>query len=91
MKETDRIAALVENFRRMGARAESFPDGITIAGHEAGPLRGAEIDPHGDHRIAMAMAVAGLAAKGETIVHDADCVAISYPEFFDTLDRLRER
>ena len=91
VKETDRIAALVENLRRMGARAESFPDGITIAGHEAGPLRGAEIDPHGDHRIAMAMAVAGLAAKGETIVHDADCVAISYPEFFDTLDRLRER
>jgi len=90
VKETDRIAALVENLRRMGARAESFPDGITIAGRDAGPLHGAEIDPHGDHRIAMAMAVAGLAVQGETTVHDADCVGVSFPAFFDTIDRLRE-
>ncbi len=89
VKETDRIAALVENLRRMGARAESFPDGLTVAGRDAGPLHGAEIDPHGDHRIAMAMAVAGLAAEGETTIHEAECAAVSFPAFFDTLDRLR--
>jgi 3-phosphoshikimate 1-carboxyvinyltransferase len=89
VKETDRIAALVENLRRMGAKAESLFDGITVAGREAGPLHGAEIDPHGDHRIAMAMAVAGLAAQGETTIHDAECAAVSFPAFFDTLDQLR--
>jgi 3-phosphoshikimate 1-carboxyvinyltransferase len=91
VKETDRIAALVENLRRMGVRAESFPDGLIVPGRSASALHGAEIDPHGDHRIAMAMAVAGLAAEGETVIHDADCVAVSYPGFFDTLDRLIER
>lgn len=89
VKETDRIAALVENLRRMGARAESFPDGITVAGRSAGPLHGAEIDPQGDHRIAMAMAITALAAEGETTIRDAECVAVSFPGFFDTLDRLR--
>ncbi|MDE3136720.1 MAG: 3-phosphoshikimate 1-carboxyvinyltransferase [Acidobacteriota bacterium] len=89
VKETDRIAALVENLRRMGAKAESLSDGITVAGREAGPLRAAEIDPHGDHRIAMAMAVAALAAEGETTIHEAECAAVSFPAFFDTLDRLR--
>jgi 3-phosphoshikimate 1-carboxyvinyltransferase len=91
VKETDRIAALVENLRRMGAKAESLHDGITVAGREAGPLHGAEVDPHGDHRIAMAMAIAGLAAEGETTIHEAECVAVSFPGFFDALDRLRER
>jgi 3-phosphoshikimate 1-carboxyvinyltransferase len=91
VKETDRIAALVENIRRMGGRAESFPDGITVAGRSAGPLHGAEIDPYGDHRIAMAFAVAGLAAQGETTIQNADCVAVSFPAFFQTIDRLAER
>jgi 3-phosphoshikimate 1-carboxyvinyltransferase len=91
VKETDRIAALVENLRRMGAKAESLHDGITVAGREAGPLHRAEVDPHGDHRIAMAMAIAGLAAEGETTIHEAECVAVSFPGFFDALDRLRER
>ena len=89
VKETDRIAALVENLRRMGSRAESFPDGLTVPGRSSGPLHGAGIDPCGDHRIAMAMAVAGLAAAGETTIHDAECVGVSFPRFFDTLDRLR--
>jgi 3-phosphoshikimate 1-carboxyvinyltransferase len=89
VKETDRIAALVENLRRMGAKTESLPDGITVAGRDAGPLHGAEIDPHGDHRIAMAMAVAGLAAEGQTTIHKAECAAVSFPAFFDTLDRSR--
>jgi 3-phosphoshikimate 1-carboxyvinyltransferase len=89
VKETDRIAALVENLRRMGARAESFPDGLTVAGRDAGPLHGAEIDPHGDHRIAMAMAVAGLVAEGETTIHEAKCAAVSFPAFFETIEHLR--
>ncbi len=91
VKETDRIAAMVDSLSRMGAQAESLPDGLSVAGRSAGPLHGAEIDPRGDHRIAMAMAVAGLAATGETTIHDADCVGVSFPGFFDTVDRLSER
>ncbi len=91
VKETDRIAALVENIRRMGGRAESFPDGITVAGRSAGPLHGAEIEPYGDHRIAMAFAVAGLAAEGETTIQNAECVGVSFPAFFQTIEQLAER
>ena len=58
-----------------------------IAGRSAGKLHGAEIEPHGDHRIAMAFAVAGLAADGETIINDADCAGVSYPTFFAELKR----
>jgi 3-phosphoshikimate 1-carboxyvinyltransferase len=88
VKESDRIAALVENLKRMGATVEEHPDGLRIAGRSAGKLHGAEIEPYGDHRIAMAFAVAGLASDGETIIRDADCVAVSYPTFFDELRRL---
>ncbi|HVB33888.1 MAG TPA: 3-phosphoshikimate 1-carboxyvinyltransferase [Patescibacteria group bacterium] len=91
VKETDRIAALVDSLRRMGARVESFPDGLIVTGRGGGPLHGAEIDPRGDHRIAMAFAVAGLAATGESVIQDADCVAVSFPGFFDLLDSLIER
>jgi 3-phosphoshikimate 1-carboxyvinyltransferase len=88
IKESDRIAALAENLKRMGATVEERPDGLLIAGRSAGKLHGAEIEPHGDHRIAMAFAVAGLAAHGKTIIHDADCAAVSYPTFFSELKRL---
>jgi 3-phosphoshikimate 1-carboxyvinyltransferase len=88
VKESDRIAALAENLKRMGATVEERPDGLRIAGRSAGKLHGAEIEPHGDHRIAMAFAVAGLAAEGETIIHDADCAGVSYPTFFSELKRL---
>jgi 3-phosphoshikimate 1-carboxyvinyltransferase len=91
VKETDRVAAIAENLRRMGAKVEEFPDGLRVAGGSAGRLHGAEIDPHGDHRIAMAFAIAALAAEGETVIQDADCIAISFPEFFPLLDRLVER
>ena len=64
VKESDRIAALAENLKRMGATVEERPDGLRVAGRSAGKLHGAEIEPHGDHRIAMAFAVAGLAAEG---------------------------
>ena len=95
VKESDRIAALAENLRRMGAQVEERPDGLRVAGRSSGgsgpALRGAEIDPHGDHRIAMAFAIAALAAEGESIIRDADCAAVSFPDFFSTLDRLLER
>ncbi len=88
VKESDRLAAVAENLRRMGAEAEEFPDGLRVAGKQK--LRGAEIDPHGDHRMAMAFAVAGLVAEGTTTIKDAACVDISFPGFFDTLARIAE-
>jgi 3-phosphoshikimate 1-carboxyvinyltransferase len=91
VKESDRIAALAENLRRMGATVEERPDGLRVEGRRAGKLHGAEIDPRGDHRIAMAFAVAGLAANGPTIIRDADCAGVSYPTFFEDLNRLAER
>jgi 3-phosphoshikimate 1-carboxyvinyltransferase len=89
VKESDRIAALAEGLRQMGARVEEFPDGLRVEGRAAGKLHGAKIDPHGDHRIAMALSVAALGAEGGTTIRDADCVGVSFPEFFATLDRLR--
>jgi len=91
VKESDRIAVLAENLRRMGAQVEELPDGLRVAGRSAGRLHGAEIDPHGDHRMAMAFAIAALGAEGETTIRDAECAAVSYPEFFPTLERLVER
>jgi 3-phosphoshikimate 1-carboxyvinyltransferase len=91
VKESDRIAVLVENLRRMGATVEERPDGLKVEGRSAGKVHGAEIEPHGDHRIAMAFAVAGLAAEGPTVIHDADCAGVSYPAFFEDLERLAER
>jgi 3-phosphoshikimate 1-carboxyvinyltransferase len=91
VKESDRIAALAENLRRMGAKVEERPDGLRVEGRKAGKLRGAEIDPRGDHRIAMAFAVAGLAAEGATVIRDAECAGVSFPAFYKELDRLAER
>jgi 3-phosphoshikimate 1-carboxyvinyltransferase len=91
VKESDRIAAMAAALRAMGAEVEEFPDGLRVGGRSAGRLRGAKIDPRGDHRIAMAMSIAALGANGDTVILDADCVAISFPEFFPTLDRLVER
>jgi 3-phosphoshikimate 1-carboxyvinyltransferase len=91
VKESDRIAALAENLRRMGATVDERPDGLRVEGRKAGRLRGAEIDPRGDHRIAMAFAVAGLAADGVTTIRDADCAGVSYPKFYEDLERVAER
>ena len=91
VKESDRIAALVENLRRMGAQVEERPDGLRVEGRSAGRLHGAEIEPHGDHRMAMAFAVAALGAEGDTVIRGAECAAVSYPDFFATLERLVER
>ena len=86
VKESDRIAVVAENLRRMGAEVEEFPDGLRVVGNQK--LRGAEIETYGDHRIAMAFAVAGLVAEGTTVIRDSGCVDISYPEFFETLERV---
>jgi 3-phosphoshikimate 1-carboxyvinyltransferase len=91
VKESDRIAALAENLKRMGAKVEERADGLKVEGRSAGQLHGAEIDPRGDHRIAMAFAVAGLAAEGDTVIRDAQCAGVSYPTFFEDLKRVAER
>jgi len=86
-KETDRIAALAAELPRLGARFEERPDGFVIDG--PAPLVGAHTHSFGDHRIAMALAVAGLAADGGVTVEGQECVAVSFPSFFDTLRRLQ--
>jgi len=87
VKETDRITTIVAGLRALGARIESLPDGFIIEG--PAPLGGAAVDSHGDHRLAMALAVAGLVATGETFVQDAGCIADSFPGFEATLAHLR--
>ena len=86
VKESDRIAATVDGLRRLGARIEERPDGMVI--HGGGGLTGAHCDSYGDHRIAMTMAIAGLVAKGETVVEGAEAAEVSYPGFWDTLASL---
>lgn len=90
VKESDRISALAENLKRMGARVEERPDGLRVEGRSAGKVHGAEIEPRGDHRIAMAFAVAGLAAEGKTTILDSACAGVSFPTFFSELRRLSE-
>lgn len=89
VKESDRIAATVAGLRAMGASVDEFDDGLRVSG--PAPLRGARIDCRGDHRIAMTFAVAGLLADGETEISDADCVSVSFPEFFELLESVVER
>jgi 3-phosphoshikimate 1-carboxyvinyltransferase len=89
VKESDRIAAIATNLRAMGAQFEEREDGLKIPGGQS--LRGAEIDSFGDHRIAMAFAVAALRAEGETTIHRADAAVISCPGFFAALEALSQR
>ena len=91
VKESDRIAALAENLKKMGATVDERHDGLRIEGRKAGKLRGAEIDPKDDHRIAMAFAIAALGAEGPTVIRDADCAGVSYPTFYQDLERVAER
>ncbi len=83
VKESDRIAAVALNLRAMGVDVEETRDGLRVPGGR--PLGGADIEPRGDHRIAMAFAVAGLSARGETRIHGAECADVSYPGFWDAL------
>lgn len=87
VKESDRISAVAENLRRMGVNVEEFADGMEITG--GSPLKGAEIDSLGDHRIAMAFAIAGLFAEGETTVRGVECIETSYPGFIRELEQLQ--
>jgi len=89
VKESDRIAAIAANLRAMGAEVEEREDGLNIPGGQK--LRGAEVDSLGDHRIAMAFAIAALRAEGETQIRGADAAAISYPGFFTALESLLQR
>lgn len=85
IKETDRIRTVVENLRLMGVQAEELPDGMVIPGRQK--LHAAKLDSSGDHRIAMAFAVAALRADGESTIEGADAASVSFPEFWDTLAR----
>ncbi len=89
VKESDRITAVSANLRLMGAQVEESEDGLKIPGGQT--LHGAELDSFGDHRIAMAFAVAALRAEGETVIRGAESAAISYPAFFQTLEEVTQR
>ncbi len=86
VKETDRIAAMVAELRGLGARVEARDDGMVIAG--GGSLAGGRVTSHGDHRIAMSLAVAGLVARGEVTIDDTACTATSFPNFWELLSQV---
>jgi len=86
VKESDRIAALARELDKMGVGVQERPDGMTITGPQR--FRGARVTSGGDHRVAMALAVAGLVAEGETVIEDTACVATSFPQFAATLNAL---
>ncbi len=86
-KESDRISAMVKNLRALGCEVEEYADGFAFQGKK--DVIGAEIDSFGDHRIAMAFGVAGLAAEGKMTIHGAECVAISFPGFWELLLQLQ--
>lgn len=83
VKETDRLAALATNLRALGAQVTEHPDGLSIEGGR--PLTGAVVESYDDHRIAMAMGVASLVARGETVLHNPGCAAVSFPDFWQVL------
>jgi len=84
VKESDRIATVVNNLRSIGADAEELPDGMRIVGTPGRPLRG-RIITHGDHRIAMAFGILGASGNHDIVVDDQDCVAVSFPDFWSAL------
>lgn len=86
MKESDRIEAMAEGLSRLGARIEALDDGLRI--HGPTPLCGARVRAHGDHRVAMSLAVAGLVAEGQTWIEGGEWAEISFPDFYDLLERL---
>jgi len=86
VKESDRIKAMTTELKKMGVEIEEYPDGVSIKGNTM--LKGREVESYGDHRIAMSLAVAGLVAAGTTAIHNASCVNISFPRFFDEVKRL---
>lgn len=87
VKETDRIKAMTTELKKLGADISETDDGMIIKGQQS--LSGSKCNSWGDHRIAMSLAVAATMAKGETVIEDSDCVSISFPEFFNLLEKLR--
>jgi len=85
IKETDRIRTVVDNLRLMGVEAEELPDGMVVPGRQK--FRAAEVDSFGDHRIAMAFAVAALVGSGPSVINGAEAASVSFPEFWETLSR----
>jgi 3-phosphoshikimate 1-carboxyvinyltransferase len=85
VKETDRLAAIATNLTAMGVEVVELDDGLEIYGGT--PLVGARVKSYGDHRIAMAFAIAGMFASNETVIEDTDCIATSYPKFAKQLQR----
>jgi 3-phosphoshikimate 1-carboxyvinyltransferase len=88
VKETDRIAAMAANLRAFGVKVAEHDDGMTIHGGGGKKLTGAKVGSFGDHRIAMACAILGLFAKGETTITETACIATSYPTFQDDLNKI---
>ncbi len=86
VKESDRIKSMASELKKLGVELEEYPDGISIKGKAA--LKGAEVESYHDHRIAMSLAIAGLVAEGTTTINNASCVDISFPGFFEELQRI---
>ncbi len=86
VKESDRIGATVRELARLGIDIEELPDGMVVRGGRE--LVGAECSSHGDHRLAMTLGIAALVARGETVIHDAEVVDISYPDFWQDMEKL---
>ena len=86
-KDSDRIGSMTEGLRRLGVEIDEREDGMTIHGRTR--LRNARVSSFGDHRVAMSFAIAGLVSHGGIEIDDADCVDISFPNFFELLDKIR--
>ena len=89
MKETDRITEMVQELRNMGAVIQELPDGIVVEGSAS--VKGTTCQSYGTQRVAMALAIAGLLADGQTVIEGAECVSISYPEFWEHLETMTKR
>ena len=87
VKESDRISATVQSIYKLGGKIEETSDGMKITG--SGLLNGASVESFGDHRIAMTNAIAGMIARGETIIEGAESASVSYPDFWDTIENIR--
>ena len=85
IKETDRIAVMKKELEKLGAKVEELPDGLVI---ESGALRGADVDGHSDHRVIMALAIAGTMIPGRTVIHGCEAIAVTFPKFVDALRNL---
>jgi len=88
VKECDRITAMTTELSKMGARISETKDGMMIEGR--GTLHGAAVESYGDHRVAMSLAIAGLMAKNETIIHNSECINISFPQFFQIINSFNQ-